>query len=424
MSERTHEDEAQDPKVPPISGRRLDPPPKALNETVDQIMRRHRAAGVGYRAFIRFSYAKATLLAAGTTYYVFLSLFALVALGYGVAAILGSEQLSDAISEGLVAAFPGITSEDGSAASSIRSAGQTTSIVGLAVLLYSGSAAMYAASRSLHFIYGAPKDPRGYVRARLRLLAWLLVIAPLALLSYLISGAIVGFANDVFSDLGITGPVAQGLVLLGGLVFALALDFLVMFLLLSRFGGILPRRSARLVGAGVGAVAIEGLKYVMALIVAWSLSQQQYGVFATSIAALLVIYLQCITLFLCAALTGALSEEPAPDSESKASDASAGQVAEQEATHTAVTATRLDDLGTAAAGPAAAASDGAGSGSARSENAASPKAGSQSAGDTTAAEVAVSDSVRASRDSSSVRSVVSKGGTAGAPDADVLPAEE
>ena len=313
MNERTQDEVAPDPKLPPISGRRLDPAPKALNETVGQIMRRNRAAGVGYRAFIRFSYGKATLLAAGTTYYVFLSLFALVALGYGLAALLGSEQLSSAISEGLVEAFPGLTTEGGATEAAIRTAGQTTSIVGLVVLLYSGSAAMYAASRSMHFIYGAPKDPRGYVRARIRLLGWLVVIAPLALLSYLISGVIVGFANDFFSDLGITGPVSQGLVLAGGLAFALALDFLVIFLLLSRFGGILPKRSARLIGAGIGAISIEGLKYVMALIVSWSLSQEQYGVFATAIAALLVIYLQCITLYLCAALTGALSHDPERD---------------------------------------------------------------------------------------------------------------
>jgi membrane protein len=303
---------ASDRRLPPISGQRLDPLPHPLTDSVAKIMERNQLARLAYRTFIRFSYAKATLLAAGTTYYVFLSVFALTALGYGLAAYLGSDELSQAISQGLVEAFPGVVGSDGSNSEAIRAAGQVTSIVGFVVLLYSGSAAMYAASRSLHNIYGAPKDPRNYVLARLRLLAWLLLIAPLALISYLVSGAVVVFGTDLFTELGITGPVSKGLITAVGLIVALILDFIVIYLLLSRFGGILPKRSARVIGAMLGAAAIEVLKYVMAIIVAWSLSKPEYGAFATTITALLIIFLQCITLFLCAALTGALSEDSAP----------------------------------------------------------------------------------------------------------------
>ena len=56
--------------------------------------------GVGYRAFNRFSHAKASLLAAGTTYHLFLAMFAIIAFGYGVAATIGSEEVSQYLTEG------------------------------------------------------------------------------------------------------------------------------------------------------------------------------------------------------------------------------------------------------------------------------------------------------------------------------------
>ena len=43
------------------------------------------------------SVARATLLAAGTTYYVFLALLSLVALGYGVTALVGADQIAEAV---------------------------------------------------------------------------------------------------------------------------------------------------------------------------------------------------------------------------------------------------------------------------------------------------------------------------------------
>lgn len=298
----------QSGELPPIGGRRIDPAPRSLTEPLKKVMSRNRLAGFGYRAFQRFSYAKATLLAAGTTYYVFLSIFAVTALGFGIATMLGSERLSSSISEAMAKAFPGLVETGGAEQQTQATVGQSLSVLGVAVLLYSSSAAMYATSRSIHNIYGAPKDPRNYVLARVRLVGWLLVLAPLAMASYVMSGAVSAFAKEIFDWLGATGVVAQSAIVIGGYAVALALDFLIIFLLLGHFGGIMPNLRARLVGAGIGAICIELLKFMLVSVVAWSLSDSKYGVFASTITALLVIYLQCLTVFICAAITAALSE--------------------------------------------------------------------------------------------------------------------
>lgn len=291
----------------PIEGRRVDPPPRSWTASLEKTRRELAHTPVLYRAFQRFSYARATLLAAGTAYYAFLSVFAMAALGYGLARWLGSPRVYHAITTALEKAFPGLVGSQGIDSVALGTTWKATSIVGLVFMLYVGSAAMYAASRSLHNIYGAPKDPRSYLSTRARLLAWLVLLAPLAAASYVISGSVTSFATEVFNALGVTGPLVQTLIVLGGVAAALALDFLIVYLLLGHFGGIMPERNARIVGAGLGAVCIELLKYGMGLIVAWSLSKTQYGALAVPITILLIIYLQCIVLFACAALTAALS---------------------------------------------------------------------------------------------------------------------
>jgi membrane protein len=298
--------------LPPIGGRRIDPVPRSLPAPLGKVMTRNRFAVFAYRAFQRFSYAKATLLAAGTTYYVFLSIFAITALGFGLAAMFNADKLSSSISEALEKAFPGLGGTSGTVLKDQASVGQGLSVIGILLLLYSSSAAMYATSRSIHNIYGVPKDPRNYALARLRLVGWLLVLAPLALLSYVLSGSVTQFATEFFEWVGISGPVAQTTVLIGGFAVALALDFLIVYLLLGHFGGIMPKRRARLVGAGVGAIGVELLKFVMVSVVAWSLSQSKYGALTSTITGLLVIYLQCVTVYICAAITAALSEPEEP----------------------------------------------------------------------------------------------------------------
>lgn len=322
MSDAVVPPSSVDVRLPPISGRRIDPPPPSLTARLARVSRRNEAAGFGYRAFQRWSYSNTTLLAAGTAYYVFLAIFSLATLGYAVASDLSTERLSDSITTALNDAFPGLYGTDGFNSDQFLSVGQAASIVGLVLLAYSGSGAIYATSRSLHSIFGAPKDPRPYVWARIRFLGWLLLLAPMALASYVLSGSVTAFAEDVFSTIGISGPIARIAITAGGIAIALALNFLIVYLLLGHFGGIRPPRIPRIVGSALAALGIEALKYLMAFVVSYSMSQPEYGAFAAPITILLALYLQVITFFTCAAITAGLSDREIVTATSEGQDPS------------------------------------------------------------------------------------------------------
>ena len=88
----------------------------------------------------------------------------------------------------------------------------------------------------------------------------------------------------------------------------MVVNFLVVYLLLGRLGGIRPARTPRLVGAALGMVVIEVLKQVMALLVTFVIAKPQYGALAAPIGIMFVLYLQSSALYLVAALTAALAE--------------------------------------------------------------------------------------------------------------------
>ncbi|KAB7741878.1 hypothetical protein GA707_16830 [Nostocoides sp. F2B08] len=260
------------------------------------------------RTITRFTHSRATLLAAGTTYYLFLALFSVLTLAYGVTAAVGAEQLARYVTEALTEAFPGLVGGSGIDPEELRSIAQATSIISAVALLYGATGAVLAASRSLHAVYGAAKNPRNFVRVRLWALGWFLALAPLILLSFVSASFTTDLAGrllDAF-DLDWVGP--RLLLTAGALVLTMVLNFLVVYLMLGRLGGIRPARTPLLAGAAVGALAIEVLKQVMALLVGWVIDRPQYGALAAPIGIMFVLYLQSSALYATASLTAALAE--------------------------------------------------------------------------------------------------------------------
>ena len=300
---------------PPIPGPSTDPEPKSAPARVHALDRREgivgSGVGVGYRAFNRFAHSRASLLAAGTTYYIFFAMFSIIALGYGIAAAIGAEPIADYLTEALNDAFPGLLDPAGVNPEQLRSVGQATSIAGIVGLLYGGAGSVVAARRALHLIYGAPKDPRNFVFARVRALGWLLAIGPLILLSFVASTVVTTLSDETLEALGIDWR-APVLLSLTSIVLTLSVNFLIVFLLISYLGGIKPSLRSRVIGAAVGAVAIEVLKWAMALILRFSLDKPQYGALAAPIGILLVLYLQCTALYGSAALTAGIAEKDVP----------------------------------------------------------------------------------------------------------------
>lgn len=301
---------------PPIPGEPIDPAPKEAPKKVREIDRGSgkvsTAVGVAYRAFNRFSHAKAPLLAAGTTYYMFLAMFALLAFGYGLAATFGSEAVSKYLTEALGEAFPGLVGSNGIDPGQLKAVGQTTSLIGLVGLLYGGLGAIAAASDSIHLIYSAPKDPRNFVVAKVRYAGWLLLLAIMILLSFVASSFTTDISGKLASALGFQwdGPTLP--LQLGTIVVTLALDFAVVYLILSHLGGIRPARGPRVIGSLVGMVLIEILKLLMSTLISFTVAKPQYGALAAPIGILFVLFLQAMTLYAAAALTAGIADKDVP----------------------------------------------------------------------------------------------------------------
>lgn len=301
---------------PPIPGEPLDPPPKATPDKVRELDARDDAlgtgVGVGYRAFTRFSYAKATLLAAGTTYYMFLAMFSIIAFGYGVAATFGADEISSYLTEAIGNAFPGLLGDDGIDPDTLRTAGQAVGVIGLLGLLYGGGGAANAAFQSIHLIYGAPKDSRNFVVARLRGIMWLAVIGPLILLSFVASSFTADLSSLVFDALNVDWQGPGLLLTIASLALALAVNYLIIYLLVGNFGGIRPPKRARQIGAIVGAIIIEILKTFMTLLISFTVDRPQYGALAAPIGILFVLFLLSVALFASAALTAGIADKDVP----------------------------------------------------------------------------------------------------------------
>jgi membrane protein len=313
--------------LPPIPGRPIDPPTKPAPEKIRRLAERPGALGstaaLGLRFVTRISRAKIGLLAAGTTYYLFLALFAVAAFAYGLAATLGTDVVTEWLNEAIENAFPGLLGPDGLDPDQLRAVGQATSIVGSLALLYAGLGGVGAAHQSIHKIYGAPVDARNFVVAKLRFVGWLLILGPLIMLSFVTSSLTSTLSTRILELVGIDSNSWQTAIQWASILLAFILNFAIVFLLLSHFGGIRPDRTSLIVGSVFGAVVVELLKTLMASLIAYTVERPQYGALAAPIGILFVFFLLSTALYISAALTAAVADRerplhhllPAPDSQ-------------------------------------------------------------------------------------------------------------
>lgn len=298
---------------PPIPGKPIDPPPKETPDIVEKADDADSVAAetlsVLYRALNRFNYAKASVLAAGTTYYIFLAMFSLIALAYGIASLFGADQMAKYLTEAIYEAFPGLLGDEGIDPDTLRSVGQTASIVGLVVMVYAGGGAMVAIGSSIHLIYGAPPDPRGFIMKRVIGIAWMFPLGILLLLSLVGGSVIYGVSTRWMVDLGIEGTETRLFINAAGIVLILLADFLLMVIILGKFGGIRPPTRALLLGSIAGALVVQILRIPMAWILQFSIDQPEYGALAIPIGVMLVINLNAYAIFGAAALAAGFAEK-------------------------------------------------------------------------------------------------------------------
>ena len=101
----------------------------------------------------------------------------------------------------------------------------------------------------------------------------MLLLVPLIGLSFVPSTVISTFADPVMEFLGLQGGFWTYALFGLTAVVSIALNALVVWLILGHLGGVTPGRRPRLVGALIGAVGIEVLKYLLSFIIAWSVGK-------------------------------------------------------------------------------------------------------------------------------------------------------
>lgn len=296
---------------PPIVGTPIDPPPKAVPAFATKLDRT-TVGGIGYRAMRRYSFGNVGLLANGTAYYLFLSLFALVAFTYGIIAVLGADQLSSTMTEALNNAFPGVVGDEGIDPATLESTGRTAGIIGLLVLLLSTLGAVNGASSSMHLIFGAPPDPRSFVKAKARHLLILVCVAPLILVSFASTAVASQLSDPILDALGWNGEGIRAAITAGGLVMGFAVDVLILWILLGHLGGIRPYRRPRMLASLGGAVGLGLVKLLLDAIMSWALDKPQYGAFAAPIAVLFILQLLSLVLYASACLAAGISDADVP----------------------------------------------------------------------------------------------------------------
>lgn len=291
----------------PIRGRVLDPPDRDA-PIVHRAVARWSGVAWLWRWWERFRDGRGTLSAKGIAFYSFFGLLSGLALAFGIAVAI--PEYEDFLIDVLNEALPGLVGPTGIDPAQLRAAGGTAGIIGSLVLAYSAVSIMRALDDGVRLVYGTQYEPRRFAVKTLRFTGYLVVLAPLMALSYVGSSATAGVFRPLLADVGLTGPLADGLVLLLGLSVSVTLNVAVLMIVVSHFGAV---RAQRWRGRSclLGGVALEVVKVGSTYFVAFTIANPRYLSFGAPVAMLLLFYAMSVVVLATAALI-ATANEPDP----------------------------------------------------------------------------------------------------------------
>jgi membrane protein len=267
-------------------------------DLVKQLKGRYEASAVG-RAWRRYSFYRGNLLAAGVTYYAFLSIFPLMALAFTIFGLLlkGHPQWLDQIRDTINNALPGFiqdaNGENGVIPLSLPG-GETLAalgLVGVAVLVWSGLGWLSALRAGLRAILGVTGSPGNPVTAKLRDLAVLVVIG----LGILVSAVVAAVANTAAGWLADKAGVGSQswLVTTVGIAVQLLVNVWIVGLVIRVLSGVkLPWRGIRN-GAVAGGLGLTVLQVFGARLVASTSGNPIFG--SLAIVAGLLVFLNFVS---------------------------------------------------------------------------------------------------------------------------------
>ncbi len=275
-----------------------------------------------WRAWQRYGQARGNVLAGGVTYFSFLSIFPLLALGFTIFGLVlrGQPELLNQMRDSIGGALPGFI-DDGSGNGLIElglpegSTLATTGIAGVVGLLLGGLGWLGAIRDGVRAIFGVQGSPGNVVLTKLRDLITLALLGAAVLVSAAVSGFAAGAASWVG---GLVGLGDQGwLVTLVGLLVQALLNTLVVGLLLRVLSAVdLPWVGLRQ-GAVVGGVAITFIQTFASLLIRGTVGNPVFGSIALVVGLLVFLNFIARALLISAAWA---ANDLAPDPTATASD--------------------------------------------------------------------------------------------------------
>ena len=289
----------------PIEGVDRDPP-DVDSPAVAWAVRRHDLAAWLWRWWERFRDGRGTLSAKGIAFYSFFGVLSGLLLAFIIAAQL--PQYEQILITVVAEALPGLFDPSQVDEAAVQAVGGRLGLIGAVVLLYSALGILRAIDDGIRLIYGVQYQPRLFVVKTLRYLGFLLLLTPLVALSYVAASASAGLFEPLLVSVGAPSWVIEVLVTGAGLVGALALNTLVVWIVLVRLGGITPQRWVWR-GAGLGGAALSVVQWGTTLLVSATLANPRWVSFGAPVAMLLLFYFMALTLLAAAAFVATANED-------------------------------------------------------------------------------------------------------------------
>lgn len=234
------------------------------------------------------------VLAGGVTYFAYLSFFPVIALAFGVVGLVADvfPRARDALSSGLVDAFPGIVRESCDGATgcisldTFRDAAAAATLIGAAGLLYAGLGWLAALRSSLADVFEIPPTERpNVVMGKLVDLGALVALGLTLIVSVGLSTGVAALIPWLLDLVGLADVPGMELVF-GAVGIALGVAsstalFLITFRLLAPHAEVTPRD--RLQAAVLAGTGFELLKLLAAFLVAAALGNPAFATLGVSL---------------------------------------------------------------------------------------------------------------------------------------------
>src|SRR5260221_306125 len=274
--------------------------PRRMRKLIDAVQHRyqavsHRVAGLlggrrrawpwfdhAARAFERYRDCFGDRLAAGLTYYSFLSIFPLIALAFAVAgyAVAVDPNAGRHVEEAIGVILPGIAST--LPIDEIARAKTGAGVIGLVLLAWAGLGWVGALRGSLRSVWGFDSVTDGsFVIVKLRDALTMILLGTALLVSVGLSGLASSATPTVLSNLGLSHVYGAGLaVRLASLTVAFGTDVAILLVMFTVLSGTRAPWRALARGAVVDAVGLEALKLVGTYLITRTTRNPVYASFA------------------------------------------------------------------------------------------------------------------------------------------------